>query len=157
MLAFCMSSPVELLLAFCAITTRSAKTSAAVVKVTKRRTTRNLTLLFLLTDGSPPVDICARLRGRRRASAIVCDDLLGLRRRSGRRGGAPLGRRKGNCWKSFLGLGIVSHNNGFVARIFLQARAGDAAAAASDERRGQHELAEVWTRVVQAHAQRQRQ
>src|SRR5947208_9719975 len=95
--------------------------------------------------------------GRRRASAIVCDDLLGLRRRSGRRGGAPLGRRKGNNWKSFLGLGIVSHNSAFVARIFLQARAGDAAAAASDERRGQDELAEVRPRIVEAHAQRQRQ
>src|SRR2546421_4599431 len=34
-------------------------------------------------------------RGRRCASAIVCDGLLGLRRRSGRRGGAPLAARCG--------------------------------------------------------------
>src|SRR5436305_1825191 len=59
-LAFCaLASCVELLLAFCASTARSAKTRAAVVKVTKRRTTTSLTLLFLLTDDSPPVNICA--------------------------------------------------------------------------------------------------
>ena len=83
--AFCaLVSCVVLLFAFCANTQRSAKTSAAVVKVTKRRTTRNLALLFLLTDGYPPtVDICARQNFTERASENVCDDLPGLRRAFG--------------------------------------------------------------------------
>src|SRR5436305_341492 len=51
--AFCMLASGVLVFVFCASTTRSAKTSAAVVKVTERRTTRNLALLFLLTDGYP--------------------------------------------------------------------------------------------------------
>src|SRR3712207_9476508 len=59
-----LASPVLLLFAFCASAPMSAETSAAAAKAVKRTTTRTLSLLWLLTDASPPVYACRRAPSR---------------------------------------------------------------------------------------------